>query len=433
MESLVNRWIWSGIQKDHLRNINPVRITNILALISFSVMLLQLPTGIWFWNDGGKYAAILALIHSLFLIFVPIFNYLHLRLFAKLWLITAYNSYLCWSGLHLGTEADMHHFVLLGIFVIPFMFATKQRRFTFSFMLIMSLIFLSWELQLIPLASSDISPAYLSIITLSNSLSFALACLLCSSYIVRNVDVSWQKIAEEQQRSDQLLLNILPFSIAQKLKKSSNPIADHFENATILFADIQGFSQLAKTLSPKQLLSLLNDVFTAFDELCIKYGLEKIKTIGDEYMAVAGVPHPNSMHAKQSCLCAIEMHQRFLIICKQHRINSALRIGLNTGPVVAGVIGTSKFSYDLWGETVNLASRMESQGLAGKIQISHNTFDLVKNEFLFEPAHTLCVKGIGSTSCHFLIGTRHHDKYRPKRFSTKTLAKIPVGHSPRPA
>lgn len=224
-------------------------------------------------------------------------------------------------------------------------------------------------------------------------------------------DITARKIAEEQ--SERLLLNILPAAIAEQLKQNPNPdtqlglmIAEQFEAATILFADIVGFTPLSSRMPATKLVNLLNHIFSAFDRLAERHGVEKIKTIGDAYMAVGGVPIPTQDHAIEIANMALDMQQ--IITCFQPDIGQSidLRIGIHTGPVVAGVIGVKKFSYDLWGDTVNVASRMESSGEPGKIQVTAATYELLKDRFIFEERGTIEVKGKGSMTTYWLIGIR---------------------------
>jgi class 3 adenylate cyclase len=182
-------------------------------------------------------------------------------------------------------------------------------------------------------------------------------------------------LQQEQEKSERLLLNILPQPVADRLKQSPEVIAERFEEVTVLFADIVGFTALSARISPEELVNLLNDIFSRFDGLADKYGLEKIKTIGDAYMAVAGLPMPRPDHAAAAAEMALEMlHEIAAVANGQLQV----RIGLHTGPVVAGVIGKKKFSYDLWGNTVNTASRMESHGLAGQIQVTQATYEALQ-------------------------------------------------------
>ena len=185
---------------------------------------------------------------------------------------------------------------------------------------------------------------------------------------------------------------MLPVAIANQLKNdlsNRTAIASRFENVTILFADIVGFTQLAAKTAPTELVCQLNDIFSVFDALAERHGLEKIKTIGDAYMVVGGVPAPMTNHAEAVMAMAIDMQAAV-----QH-YTVQLRIGINTGPVVAGVIGKKKFSYDLWGDAVNIASRMESHGMADRIQVSADTYEILKNKFQFEDRGCVEIKGRG--------------------------------------
>ncbi|HET9876751.1 MAG TPA: adenylate/guanylate cyclase domain-containing protein [Mycobacterium sp.] len=208
-----------------------------------------------------------------------------------------------------------------------------------------------------------------------------------------------------QERSEMLLLNILPREISEALKTEPRAIAAHYDGASILFADIVEFTPIAAAMTPLSLVDLLNDVFQRFDVLVDNYALEKIKTIGDCYMVAAGVPRPRVDHAQALVSLALDM-QAEVARRKFGERRLAFRIGINSGPVVAGVIGHKKFSYDLWGETVNMASRMESHGQSGVIQITRNTFDLVSGEFDCEPRGTIAVKGAGFVETWWVTGRK---------------------------
>lgn len=207
----------------------------------------------------------------------------------------------------------------------------------------------------------------------------------------------------EQEKADRLLLNILPAQIAARLKeneRNKGAIANRFETATILFADIVSFTNIAANTSPTALVCQLNDIFSAFDAIAERHRLEKIKTIGDAYMVVGGVPSPDAQHAQAVMAMAIEMMefaQGYTVLDQSGEPHPLrLRIGINTGPVVAGVIGTKKFSYDLWGDAVNIASRMESHGLVNRIQVSEETYLCLKDSYLFEDRGHLTIKGRGT-------------------------------------
>jgi adenylate cyclase len=210
----------------------------------------------------------------------------------------------------------------------------------------------------------------------------------------------------EQDRAESLLLNILPRSIAEKLKAQPQTIADQFTAASILFADVVDFTPRSEHLSPAEVVGLLDDLFSHFDTLAERYELEKIKTIGDCYMVAAGVPVPRPDHARALAMMALDMLEAMRAGEAMGDLGMELRIGINSGPVVAGVIGRKRFLYDLWGDAVNIASRMESQGTAGRIQVTRATFELLEDEFHFEPRGTVTVKGKGDMETWYLVGPR---------------------------
>ena len=209
-----------------------------------------------------------------------------------------------------------------------------------------------------------------------------------------------------QQKSETLLLNILPKEIAAILKNESRTIADHYEEASVLFADMVGFTPLSAQLPPVEMVELLNEAFSFFDSLLDKYDVEKIRTIGDSYMAVSGVPHRHTDHAQALVRMALEMRE---YICGHTFLNGhrvSFRIGINSGSMIAGVIGRRKFVYDVWGDAVNVASRMESHGLGGAVQITQTTYDLIKDEFVCEPRGTVNVKGKGEMEVWLVISAK---------------------------
>jgi guanylate cyclase len=204
-----------------------------------------------------------------------------------------------------------------------------------------------------------------------------------------------------QARSEALLLNILPNEIVEMLKEGHRTIAEHFKGASILFADVVNFTPISATLSPAELVELLNEIFSKFDALVEKYGLEKIKTIGDCYMVAAGVPSTREDHACVLVDMAVEMRD-FVLSHEFKGRRLRFRFGINSGPVTAGVIGNKKFSYDLWGDSVNTASRMESHGSSGAIQITQATYELIKDDFICTAQGTVNVKGKGEMNVWFV-------------------------------
>jgi PAS domain S-box-containing protein len=215
------------------------------------------------------------------------------------------------------------------------------------------------------------------------------------------------KLRKEQKKTESLLLNILPEPIAYRLKKTKGVlIADKFEEATIMFADIVNFTQISTTMPATKLVCLLNEIFSTFDKLTEKHGLEKIKTIGDAYMVAAGIPTPRLDHAEAIAEMALDMLSAIKALNVELGTKFDLRIGINSGPVVAGVIGTKKFIYDLWGNSVNTASRMESHGIPGRIQVSIYTYQLLEDIYDFEDRGPIEIKGQGEMRTYLLCGRK---------------------------
>ena len=223
---------------------------------------------------------------------------------------------------------------------------------------------------------------------------------------VRQREEALAALRVEQDRAETLLLNILPRSIAERLKTDSATIADQFAAASILFADVVDFTPLSDSLQPAEVVSLLDHLFTHFDLLADRYEVEKIKTIGDAYMVAAGVPTPRADHARVMALMAIDMREAMRSDDAVGHLDLELRIGISSGPVVAGVIGRKRFLYDLWGDAVNMASRMESHGTPGEIQVTQATYELLRDEFDLKPRGTVPVKGKGDVETWYLVGTR---------------------------
>ena len=228
---------------------------------------------------------------------------------------------------------------------------------------------------------------------------------LANEELENRVEIRTAELRKEKERSEQLLLNILPAKIAERLKRAESP-TEHFEEVTILFADIVGFTTLSAQMEPMQLVAGLNQIFSAFDELTEKYGVEKIKTIGDAYMVVGGLPIASEDHARAIADMALEMQDYMKTIPNNLGSSLQIRIGINTGSVIAGVIGTKKFIYDLWGDAVNVASRMESHGKPGYIQVTETTYSHLKDLYVLEPRGTISIKGRGEMITYWLIGPK---------------------------
>ncbi|MEJ7600971.1 MAG: adenylate/guanylate cyclase domain-containing protein [Kofleriaceae bacterium] len=232
-----------------------------------------------------------------------------------------------------------------------------------------------------------------------------------------------KELSAEKHTSERLLLNVLPGPIADRLRTGESLIVDRFEAVSVLFADIVGFTAMAQRTTPEALVTMLNEVFSAFDELAEQHGLEKIKTIGDAYMVVAGIPSPLADHAIAIAHMALDMLASVEAYGSRHGTPMSIRVGIHTGSVVAGVIGTKKFIYDLWGDTVNTASRMESTGVPGKVQVTEVTYQLLKDQFELESRGPIEIKGKGAMAT-YLLGAQRAD---PTRVSIKAIVGL---HAP---
>jgi class 3 adenylate cyclase len=226
--------------------------------------------------------------------------------------------------------------------------------------------------------------------------------LLFSLVVVRQRN----KVKKEKQRSDELLLNILPAETAEELKATGTTKAKDFDEVTVLFTDFKNFTAMSEQLSAQELVNEINYCYSAFDHIISKYGIEKIKTIGDSYMCAGGLPVPNKTNAEDAVKTALEIRD-FMLSEKQRREAEGktffeIRIGLHTGPVVAGIVGIKKFAYDLWGDTVNIASRMESSGEEGKVNISGGTYELVKEKFNCSHRGKIQAKNKGQIDMYFV-------------------------------
>lgn len=226
------------------------------------------------------------------------------------------------------------------------------------------------------------------------------------NYMIEQLKSTLDDLAEEQERSEHLLLNVLPAPIAERLKHGEDTIADSFSEVTILFADIVNFTPMSAKLSAAEVVGVLNEIFCAFDMLSERRGLEKIKTIGDAYMVGAGIPIPRDDHAEVVAEMALDMLEVIRAFNRRHGTDLSMRIGINSGPVVAGVIGTKKFVYDIWGDAVNTASRMESQGLKGGIQITEATYRHLKDHYEFTDRGMVVIKGKGEMHTYILKGRK---------------------------
>ncbi len=271
---------------------------------------------------------------------------------------------------------------------------------------------LIWSVFLAPLLTndqiiiSDSSSFYLNLFFLICASAIALTASYLTHSLRQKEYYSRYALQEEQAKSERLLLNTLPEPIANRLKAGEETISDSFDEVTVLFADIVGFTPFSENLPPEKLLDLLNGLFSGFDKLLEKYDVEKIKTIGDAYMVVGGVPLKKENHAEAIAEMALDMVEVVTHFSKDSGKSLDIRIGINSGPAVAGVIGKKKFTYDLWGDTVNTASRMESHGEKGKIQVTEFTYNKLQHDFELAERGVINIKGKANMRTYYLEGRK---------------------------
>ena len=322
---------------------------------------------------------------------------------ARLYLFLLSLAYIFLISLLQGNQTRGHLFFLAEALVVYFVFPSYQRKLVHILVGILLILFSGFSFyhdHLVPLLI--LPPEKIKIAGLITDIAFAIILIGFSYYIHNTFQKTELYVQLEHEKSEKLLQNILPLSIIKKLRDNPDTIAERFENCTVLFSDIVGFTQMSKSMPAVAVVSLLNEIFSKFDDLAEKHNLEKIKTIGDAYMVVGGLPEPNEKHAENVAQFALEMLDVIREYRQKSNIPLELRIGINSGAAVAGVIGKKKFIYDLWGDSVNTASRMESHGLPGQIQVSESTYTLIKDLFEFENRGRMEVKGLGLVQSYLL-------------------------------
>jgi class 3 adenylate cyclase len=265
-----------------------------------------------------------------------------------------------------------------------------------------------WAIYVLPItlrrAPVEYAGAWTQVFLLACATVIAITASRFTSHLREQEFMSRQALAEEERKSEHLLLNILPAAIADRLKEKEQSIADGFAEVSILFADIVGFTRMSAHMPPNAVVAMLNEIFSTFDQLTERHRLEKIKTIGDAYMVVGGLPEPRSDHLQAIAELALDMRETIARLPPRNGEQLQIRIGISTGPVVAGVIGRKKFAYDLWGDAVNTAARMESSGVPGCIQVSPAVYLGLREHYVLEERGTLSIKGKGDMTTYFLAG-----------------------------
>lgn len=385
----------------HIKLLNAM--TTFSGLFSLSYLVIEIP---YYPLTRGLMLGLL-LISSAFFIVLRL-NYQSRFLAARLLFNLSALAFIGFYVLALGPQVNGQIFFLLVIMSAFFIYPVSEKNYQYSIILLSALSFIGIEVYFYffsqPLL---IAPENLLILfKLSFNIGFLIFLISFSFYIASHYEQAEKLLALEKKYSDDLLHSILPDSIVKRLKAEPGIIADRFEATTILFADIVGFTKLSEKTPPAHLVALLNQMFSVFDELTSYYGLEKIKTIGDAYMVAGGIPIARKDHAQAVADLALEMRLKLAEFNQQQQQSFHIRIGIHTGSVIAGVIGIKKFVYDIWGDTVNVASRMESHGIPDEIQVSEATYLVLKDQYQFVERGMIEVKGKGEMRVFLLQGRK---------------------------
>ena len=394
---MVSLWHWirnlgvdSGLDPSEKKN---VTVLNTLVAIVIPTQLSLIPTALYYRDFGGIHLLwVSAIMLSLQILVLVCSAFKKHTLARTLFAFSGLNN-ITLTAIVAGTETYGQFLmpaVVIGAF---YYFPYRERKFVYAFVLLSILALLALEvIPFEPLVSlpAEALPTVRSLVIFWFSI-ITFGFLYYGSVIYREAEMN---LAEEREKADSLLRNTLPDEIVERLKISDSAIAERFEEVSVLFSDIENFTSLSENLSPDELVSLLDRIFSLFDSLVEGHGVEKIKTIGDAYMVASGIPRQRPDHLHAIMQVALGM-VRIFDEADGFGHNLQIRIGVHTGPVVAGVIGKKKFAYDLWGDVVNTASRMESHGKSGRIQVTRAVRDLLGHEFQFESRGSIDVKGKG--------------------------------------
>lgn len=403
-------WQWYqgfGIAEDlDPRDVRYVRALNGIVLIVTLLLWSQLPFIIQLL-PATRYILIGFVVFPLVWQLVPLLNQLGRYTAARLFFSLSSLAFIAFNAVQLGPETENHLFmisVFVGAFII---YPPRQFRYVILVAGLSALGLISLEVFYREYGSLvEFPDEFVTIARWSSMSSLFMIILAISIYHYKVVENAEDRLEQEHRISEGLLLNILPAAIAQRLKTRRGPIADRIESASILFADIIDFTPLANRLPHERVVEILDTIFTQFDRISQRHGLEKIKTIGDAYMVAGGVPVPTEGHHVAIADCALEMLEYMQSDPIPEMPGLSLRIGIHTGPLVAGVICERKFAYDLWGDAVNTASRMESHGLPNRIQVSAAFYERTRDEYVYEPRGILPFKGKGEMEAYLLEGRR---------------------------
>ena len=401
-----------AVASDISRNPNDTEELQLQKTLMLALALSLVPiTAFWgviYLIFNEPLAAAIPLTYSLIsaisvVIFSRIQNYEFFRFSQLLFLLFLPFSLMVVLGGFVNASAVILWSIISPISALVFPGTRHARRWLLAYL---GLVVVSGFLQTVVRPTNNLPPLLINIFFVMNITTVSSITFATLYYFISQRDQAHTLLQAEQQKSERLLLNVLPKEIALILKDEDRTVAQHFDSASILFADLVGFTSLSLQMTPEEMVNLLNEIFSHFDSLVDKFDLEKIRTVGDGYMVAAGVPSPRPDHCQTIARLALEMSAYMNNPPPFSGQPIAFRMGIDTGPMIGGVIGHTKFHYDVWGDTVNTASRMESHGVPQKIQVTQTVAEILKDEFVCETRGRIEIKGKGEMEVWFLIGEK---------------------------
>jgi class 3 adenylate cyclase len=392
------------------KQLNPVhnkhiRFTNSMALF-VCFFIVQCWSLAIFYHRPLLYPVYL--LHFVLIALIPWFNYRGKRVFASAWFSGVAILFVSFYAIEFTLNSYNFVFLSMIIFLQFFLFSAEEKKLIRLFVVIALLCLagsIVWQVEALP-EPIPVPAGLLEAQRWNSLIGIPFLSIAFGSYAFSTIHHAEQEVVREKEKTDRLLMNILPRAVAERFKNDQSFLAEGYSSVSVLFADIVGFTRFSEKVAPDELVRFLNEVFSRFDTLTESLGLEKIKTIGDAYMVAGGVPIASNNHLHRVCQMAIQIQEAVRDIQSPDGQPVRLRVGISYGPATAGVIGVRKFIYDLWGDTVNTASRMESHAESGSIQITSDVYELIKNEFDCRARGTIPVKGKGDMQTYFLVGAR---------------------------
>lgn len=403
MKNILKALLNIGVSSQLLpSDVKHVKLVNALSVFSFFTIISTVPVLIHYFPES-KWILLFNCLMPLFYAGVLILNRKRQYLIARLIFNFSGFLFISWSSYQLGPDVNAHLCLILVIVTAFFVYPKREKAYQYFIITVASISFITIE-AIFRFTSPPVefSPEFLKLIGVNVNIVMLIFISGFLYYISEGYKRAEESLDLERQKSDSLLHNVLPEKIVHRLKSNPKAIADSFNQTSILFADIVNFTPLSEKIDPNDLVAMLNVIFSKFDDLAEKHGLEKIKTIGDAYMVAAGIPEKHENHAEAIAEMALDMNEDIEQLKTSIGTSLRLRIGINSGPVIAGVIGKKKFIYDLWGDTVNTASRMESHGASGEIQVTEQTYNLLKDKYNFVDRGQVDIKGKGIIKTFFL-------------------------------